>query len=453
MESDLHHVIRAKILQPVHCEFILHQLLSALMYLHSGGLMHRDVKPQNLLLNSDCHLRLCDFGLCRSIGEAATATAPPPLSDYIATRWYRAPEILLGSTSYGRAVDMWAAGCILAEMVRGRPLFPGSNRNDQLLRVIEVTGLPSESDLVAMRIPPGPSALDELPPTETIAFRTLESACPTASAEALDLIRRALTLDPTMRITAEAALEHPYCRSFMAGKTPMRYPGRLRVPVSDDDKYTATQYRTFLFQVLASSSRPGGPLLDWGPHAPNGSPRSPHSPHSPPRSDRLNASGVDEPNTGSYYPGAGSTLAYGMDLPPAHGHGSGAIVPRDVAAVARPPPSQPRGLETGSSKDAPRPPSAPMAPTPPSGPIPPPTPPPVSAAGVIRPFTPLGPGTGVVSPTFTRHASAMGGLVASAPRTLRPVSSAVSMASAAMTVPYPAGASQGKGPSSPVSRT
>ena len=111
METDLHAVIRAGILADIHKKYVTWQLLKALKYLHSAGLLHRDIKPSNILLNSDCHIKLCDFGLCRSVAEVAGPA--PVLTDYVATRWYRAPEILIGSTRYTVGVDMWAVGCIV----------------------------------------------------------------------------------------------------------------------------------------------------------------------------------------------------------------------------------------------------------------------------------------------------------------------------------------------------
>ena len=117
METDLHAVIRANILEPVHKQFIVYQCIKALKYCHSGGLVHRDLKPSNLLLNEECLLKVADFGLARSLRAMKHAEeSASVLTDYVATRWYRAPEILLGSTSYTMAVDMWAVGCIVAEM-------------------------------------------------------------------------------------------------------------------------------------------------------------------------------------------------------------------------------------------------------------------------------------------------------------------------------------------------
>ena len=138
METDLHAVIRAAILEDIHKKYIIYQLLKALKYMHSGDLLHRDIKPSNLLLNSDCHVKLCDFGLCRSVAEVEGPS--PVLTDYVATRWYRAPEILLGSPVYTKGVDMWAVGCILGEMLNGKPIFPGTSTVNQLEKVLERVG-------------------------------------------------------------------------------------------------------------------------------------------------------------------------------------------------------------------------------------------------------------------------------------------------------------------------
>ena len=98
METDLHAVVRANILEPIHKQYIIYQLVKSIYYMHSAELLHRDIKPSNLLLDSNCLVKVCDFGLCRSVNEAQGPN--PVLTDYVATRWYRAPEILLGSTCY-----------------------------------------------------------------------------------------------------------------------------------------------------------------------------------------------------------------------------------------------------------------------------------------------------------------------------------------------------------------
>lgn len=112
METDLHAVIRAGILEEVHKQYIVYQILKCIKYMHSAELLHRDLKPSNILLNSDCNVKVADFGLVRSVACMYDAPAPV-LTEYVATRWYRAPEILLGSHAYTKGVDMWSVGCIL----------------------------------------------------------------------------------------------------------------------------------------------------------------------------------------------------------------------------------------------------------------------------------------------------------------------------------------------------
>ena len=154
METDLHAAIRANILGDVHKQYIMWQLLKALKFMHSANLLHRDMKPSNLLLNSDCLMKVADFGLARSFkrdAETGAADEPPDepiagpnehFTDYIATRWYRAPEILLGSSQYSSAVDMWGAGCILGEILAGKPVFAGSSTIQQLELICSLVGEP-----------------------------------------------------------------------------------------------------------------------------------------------------------------------------------------------------------------------------------------------------------------------------------------------------------------------
>ncbi|VDL90117.1 unnamed protein product, partial [Schistocephalus solidus] len=157
MESDLHKVIkRGNILKDVHKKFITYQLLKAALYIHSGNVIHRDLKPSNILLDSECTVKVCDFGLTRSLTQrhpkSGTAkgdstdpleAADPNLTEYVATRWYRAPEILLSSTTYTKGVDMWSLGCIVAEMFLGKPLFPGTSTLNQLERITSIGPRPT----------------------------------------------------------------------------------------------------------------------------------------------------------------------------------------------------------------------------------------------------------------------------------------------------------------------
>ncbi|KAL5763297.1 hypothetical protein ACOSP7_019561 [Xanthoceras sorbifolium] len=151
MESDLDQVIKANDdLTPGHHQFFLYQLLRALKYIHSAHVFHRDLKPQNILANADCKLKICDFGLARvSFTEAPSAIF---WTDYVATRWYRAPE-LCGCffSKYTPSIDIWSIGCIFAELLTGRPLFPGKNVVHQLDLVTDLLGTPAAESIAAIR--------------------------------------------------------------------------------------------------------------------------------------------------------------------------------------------------------------------------------------------------------------------------------------------------------------
>ena len=123
MDTDLHRVIYSRQkLTDDHVQFFLYQMLCALKYMHSAKVLHRDLKPSNILLNSNCDLKICDFGLSRGLSPGQDTG---DLTEYVVTRWYRAPEIMLSCQDYTTAIDVWSVGCIFGEMLGRKPLFPG----------------------------------------------------------------------------------------------------------------------------------------------------------------------------------------------------------------------------------------------------------------------------------------------------------------------------------------
>lgn len=207
MECDLHQIIRSK--QPLtdsHHQSFIYQILCGLKYIHSADVLHRDLKPGNLLVNADCDLKICDFGLARGYSSDSEKNQGF-LTEYVATRWYRAPEIILSFQGYTKAIDMWSVGCIFAELLGGYTIFKGKDYVDQLNEIIRVLGTPDEETMASIKSSRAQSYVRSLPFVQRIPF---ESLYPNASAEAVDLLSKLLTIDPRQRITVDEALEHPY---------------------------------------------------------------------------------------------------------------------------------------------------------------------------------------------------------------------------------------------------
>ncbi|KAF7823501.1 mitogen-activated protein kinase-like protein NTF6 [Senna tora] len=206
MDTDLHQIIRStQDLTDEHCQYFLYQLLRGLKYIHSANVLHRDLKPSNLLLNANCDLKICDFGLARTTSETDFMT------EYVVTRWYRAPELLLNCSEYTAAIDIWSVGCIMMEIIRREPLFPGKDYVQQLTLITELLGSPDDSDLGFLRSDNAKKYVKQLPHVEKQPF-----ACkfPDVSPLAIDLAEKMLVFDPAKRITVEEALNHPYLSSF-----------------------------------------------------------------------------------------------------------------------------------------------------------------------------------------------------------------------------------------------
>jgi len=245
METDLHAVIRANILEEIHKQYIIYQIMKCLKYMHSADLLHRDLKPSNVLLNSECHVKVADFGLARSV-HAKNKDSAPILTEYVATRWYRAPEILLGSTKYTKGVDMWSIGCILAEIYLGKPLFPGTSTLNQIERVLEVTGRPSKDDIASIQGPQAGAIIDSLKVTK---HRNVKDMFPTMGAEGVDLMKKLLQFNPMKRPTIEMALKHPYVAQFHCDEEEIVCKKAIEIPL-DDHKYTIKDYRERLYMDI-----------------------------------------------------------------------------------------------------------------------------------------------------------------------------------------------------------
>ncbi|GER29136.1 mitogen-activated protein kinase [Striga asiatica] len=211
MESDLHQVIKANDdLTHEHHRFFLYQMLRALKYMHTANVYHRDLKPKNILANANCKLKICDFGLAR----VAFSDTPTTIfwTDYVATRWYRAPE-LCGSffSKYTPAIDIWSVGCIFAELLAGKPLFPGKSVVHQLDLITDLLGTPSTDTISGVRNEKARKYLMDMRKKHPVPFA---EKFPNSDPSALKLLQRLLAFDPKDRPSAEEALADPYFKGL-----------------------------------------------------------------------------------------------------------------------------------------------------------------------------------------------------------------------------------------------
>ncbi|XP_062522907.1 mitogen-activated protein kinase 14-like [Corticium candelabrum] len=203
MGADLNNIIKFQSLSDDHVQFLIYQILRGLKYVHSAGVIHRDLKPSNIAVNEDCELKILDFGLARATDDEMTG--------YVATRWYRAPEIMLNWMHYSQNVDIWSVGCIMAELLTGKTLFPGSDHIDQLYKILQLVGTPDAVFMKKITSDSARSYLQSLPSTPKRPFSEIFVG---ANPLAIDILERMLVLDTDQRISAIDALAHPYFAKY-----------------------------------------------------------------------------------------------------------------------------------------------------------------------------------------------------------------------------------------------
>ncbi|XP_054984046.1 mitogen-activated protein kinase 15 isoform X2 [Sorex araneus] len=281
MDTDLHAAIcKGTLLKDIHKRYIFAQLLRATKFIHSGGVIHRDQKPANVLLDANCVVKLCDFGMARPLSAFPQGPEGQALTEYVATRWYRAPEVLLSSCWYTPGVDLWSLGCILGEMLRGCPLFPGTSTFHQLQLILDTVPPPCQEDLQAL----GSSfsaairhRLDCRPP------RPLDTLLPSDTPpEALDLLGKLLVFTPDKRLSAAQALRHPYVKRFHCPASEWALDSAVRLP-GQQERLSAREFRSRLYRMVVErrESGPGGAVLGADPAL---RPRAAPDPRRPPGS-------------------------------------------------------------------------------------------------------------------------------------------------------------------------
>lgn len=214
MPCDLSRVIQSSApLNAANVKYLMFQLLRGIQYLHTAGVLHRDLKPSNILVDSKCSLKICDFGLARAAFRAENDSDMVLWTDYVATRWYRAPELIMPqANNYGAAIDVWSAGCIFAEMLLRAPLLAGGDELDQLRRITEFTGTPGLDVISRLRNPKAQQYLKSIKPRPAAELTAIFP--PGTDPEALQLIKAMLEFDPDKRITAHAALMTTYFKEW-----------------------------------------------------------------------------------------------------------------------------------------------------------------------------------------------------------------------------------------------
>uniref|UniRef100_A0A8C6KPR9 Stress-activated protein kinase JNK n=1 Tax=Nothobranchius furzeri TaxID=105023 RepID=A0A8C6KPR9_NOTFU len=277
MDANLCQVIQME-LDHERLSYLLYQMLCGIKHLHSAGIIHRDLKPSNIVVKSDCTLKILDFGLART---AATGLLMTP---YVVTRYYRAPEVILGM-GYQANVDVWSVGCIVAEMIRGSVLFPGTDHIDQWNKVIEQLGTPSQDFLMKLN----QSVRTYVENRPRYAGYSFEKLFPDAlfpadsdhnklkASQARDLLSKMLVIDASKRISVDEALQHPYINVWYDPAEVEAPPPKTLDKQLDEREHTVEEWKELIYKEVS----------EWEERAKNGVIRGQPSP--------LGAAVIDSP--------------------------------------------------------------------------------------------------------------------------------------------------------------
>ena len=248
MDSDLQKIIASKQeLSDEHYQFILYQILRALYFLHSANIIHRDFKPSNVLINEDCTIKLCDFGMSRGVQEENIL-----LTEYVVTRYYRAPEVMLSSHHYSKKIDVWSVGCTFAELLSKRFLFPGENYIEQIKLILDVLGTQSIDDLKFIS---NTSAKNFVMQFKGKPKKDWNKILKTDNPYAVDLVDKMLSFNPEKRYSIEQCLNHPYLKNMREGIEDPIFNGKINL---DFDDKNITLSELFVYLVKEINSYPTG---------------------------------------------------------------------------------------------------------------------------------------------------------------------------------------------------
>ena len=249
MDSDLQKIIASKQeLSDEHYQFILYQILRALYFLHSANIIHRDFKPSNVLINEDCTVKLCDFGMSRAIQEEENIS----LTEYVVTRYYRAPEVMLSSHHYSKKIDVWSVGCAFAELLSKKFMFPGDNYIAQIKLIIEVLGTQDDKDLNFIS---NSSAKNFVMQFKNIPKKDFNKILKCENPDAVDLVEKMLVFNPEKRYSIEQCLNHPYLKTMREGMEDPVFNGKVNL---DFDDKNITLSELFVYLVKEISCFPSG---------------------------------------------------------------------------------------------------------------------------------------------------------------------------------------------------
>eukprot|EP01134_Creolimax_fragrantissima_P000929 CFRG0929T1 len=251
LDADLRRVIYTQDLTEEHVKFFIYQILKGLKYVHSADIVHRDLKPGNIAVNEDCGVKILDFGLARQ--------SDPEMTGYVATRHYRAPEIMLNWRRYDKAVDVWSVGCIMAECLNKKTLFDAQDYVTHISMICQVVGTPDEETIASIGSQDAQQFIRDLPRYQPCGF---DVVCPTASAEAVDFLSKCLVFDGKRRMNVLEALEHPFLARFHNPVSEPILDSKFDFSKYEEKDYTVDEWKQMVwdeiqkFHHTATEARP-----------------------------------------------------------------------------------------------------------------------------------------------------------------------------------------------------